>query len=69
MDDILKKHIRRLPLYIFAFGIVIVLFYFGSIASEENPGRTLTAFFVLPFYVWCVALLSFLVWIIARFFR
>ena len=69
MDIVLKKHVRRLPFYVFAFGIVIVLFYVGSIADVESPGRTLAILMMLPFYVGCVALLSFLVWIIARFFR
>lgn len=68
MNNVIKIHIRRLPFYVFAIGIVIVLFYFGSIAIEESLGRTLVVFAMLPFYVGCVVLLSLLVWIVARLF-
>jgi uncharacterized membrane protein len=67
MDIVFRKHIKRLHFYVFAIGIIVALFYVGSILDADVPGRTLAALIMLPFYVGCAALLSFVVWIITRF--
>ena len=69
MNDTLKKHMRRLPLYVFVLGILILFFYVGSVWDVQSPGRSLAVFLMIPFYFGCVALLSFIVWVIVKMLK